>query len=79
MACRQKDGATPTVTYEKLLSSKPVSAYPIPGTTAKQNGTQLTVQVKLPGTSTSLDAPMFQEDGLWKWTMTEQNITKCKS
>ena len=77
-ACRQKDGATPTLTYEKLLSSKPVSAYPIPGTTAKLNGTQLTVQVKLLGTSTSLDAHMFQEDGICKWTMTEQNMSKCK-
>lgn len=78
VACRQADGATPLFTYQSLLGSTDVKDYPIPGTSVRQDGVVLTVQVSLAGVSTSLDAHMFAEDGVWKWTMTQENIANCQ-
>ena len=52
---------------------------PIPGTKVSLPAIVVKAQVSADGVRVPVDAHMFLEDGTWKWSMTQQNISNCKA
>jgi hypothetical protein len=76
LACRSAE-APPKITWVKTLSVTDAGKTSIPGTKTSQESTKVTAQVKVDGLKVPVDAHMFLEDGVWKWSMTTENISNC--
>jgi hypothetical protein len=77
VSCRSGE-ATPEITWVKALSTVDAGKSPIPGTNVSLPATVVKAQVSADGLKAPVDAHMFLEDGIWKWSMTEENISNCK-
>lgn len=75
--CRSGE-ATPTITWVKALSTVDAGKSPIPGTKVSMPATVVKAQVSADGVKVPVDAHMFLEDGIWKWSMTQENISNCR-
>lgn len=76
VACRTAE-APPAISWVKTLSVTDAGKTSIPGTKNSLPSTQVTAQVKVNGVEVPVDAHMFLEDGIWKWSMTQENISNC--
>ena len=76
LACREAE-APPKITWVKTLSVTDDGKTSIPGTKTSLPSTKVTAQVKADGFKVPVDAHMFLEDGTWKWSMTQENISNC--
>ncbi|MEW1952300.1 hypothetical protein [Terrabacter sp. NPDC080008] len=76
VSCRSKT-ATPTFKWVKVLSVTDGGADVIPGTKASLPSTKVTIQVSLQGAKVPVTAHMYQENGQWHWSMTQENIDGC--
>ncbi|WP_404390406.1 hypothetical protein [Humibacillus xanthopallidus] len=76
VACRSKTTA-PEFKWLKVLSVTDGRADVIPGTNASLPSTKVTVQVAVQGAKVPVTAHMYQEDGQWRWSMTQENISNC--
>jgi hypothetical protein len=75
--CRSSE-ATPEISWVKALSTVDAGKSPIPGTKVSMPATVVKAQVSSEGLKVPVDAHMFQEDGIWKWSMTQENISNCR-
>jgi hypothetical protein len=66
------------ITWVKALSTVKEAKSPIPGTKVSMPSTVVKAQVSMEGLKAPVDAHMFLEDGIWKWSMTEENISNCR-
>ncbi|MBB2988260.1 hypothetical protein [Terracoccus luteus] len=76
IACRSSS-PTPTFTWVKLLSVTDSGADVIPGTRARLPSVKVTAQVSMQGAKEPVTAHMYQEDGQWRWSMTQENLDGC--
>lgn len=76
VACRANE-TPPKFKWVKVLAVTDVGASAIPGTKVKLPATKVTVQVSVNGIKTPVDAHMYQEDGQWRWSMTQSNLSNC--
>ena len=76
LACRSAE-APPKITWVKALSVTDAGKTSIPGTKTSLPSTKVNAQVKVNGLKVPVDAHMFLEDGVWKWSMTKENISNC--
>ncbi|GAA4116743.1 hypothetical protein GCM10022415_13920 [Knoellia locipacati] len=76
VACRNSE-QVPDLKWSKLLSVTDVGTITIPGTSAKLPATKVSAQVTTSGMQVPVDARMLSEDGLWKWSMTQENVDNC--
>lgn len=74
--CRSRE-ETPEFGWEKVLSTQDVGDYAIPATDDSMPATKVTVQLIFMGVPTPVDAHMLMEDGVWKWSMTAENVQNC--
>lgn len=77
VACRNSE-TTPEITWVKALSAVNEAKSPIPGTKVSMPATVVKAQVSSGGIKVPVDAHMFLEDGVWKWSMTQENISNCR-
>jgi hypothetical protein len=77
VSCRSRE-ATPVITWVKALSTVKEAKSPIPGTKVSMPATVVKAQVSMDGVKVPVDAHMFLEDGIWKWSMTQENISNCR-
>lgn len=77
VACRDKD-TSPEFKWLRVVSTKPNVKTKIPGTSVTLPATVVVVRFRVMGFSLPVTAHMFYEDGSWRWSMTKENITKCK-
>ena len=76
LKCRTAE-APPKITWVKTLSVTDAGETSIPGTKTSLPSTKVTAQVKADGFKVPVDAHMFLEGGIWKWSMTQDNIANC--
>lgn len=72
-----REAASPAIKFIKTLSSKDVAADVIPGTDVSMPSRLVKVQVSVNGVTVPVDSHMYQEGGVWKWAMTDENIKSC--
>lgn len=76
IACRTaKKG--PAIRWVKTLSVTDAPRTTVPGTKLTLPATKVRAQVSAGGMKAPVDAHMFLEDGIWKWSMTAENIANC--
>jgi hypothetical protein len=76
-ACRDKS-VNPTFKWVKTVKTKANVMSSIPGTSKKAPATLVTVRLRVSGFTLPITAHMFYEDGMWRWSMTKENIKGCK-
>lgn len=76
LACRGRE-ATPALKWGRVLSVVDAAETPIPGTKVKLQATKVSAEVISSGLKIPVDAHMVDEDGQWKWMMTEENVAGC--
>ncbi|MCA0295221.1 MAG: hypothetical protein LCH96_07895 [Actinobacteria bacterium] len=76
-ACRDKS-VNPTFTWVKTVKTKANVKSRIPGTSEAKPATVVTARLKVQGFTLPVTAHMFYEDGVWKWSMTKENLQGCK-
>lgn len=76
--CRSGEAA-PEITWVKALSTVDAGKSSIPGTQVSMPATIVKAQVAANGLKMPVDAHMFLEDGIWKWSMTQENVSNCRS
>ena len=76
VACRSAE-SPPKFTWVKTLSVTDAGKTDIPGTKVSLPSTKVTAQVETQGFKVPVDAHMILEDGMWKWSMTRENIANC--
>ena len=79
VSCRSKETVTPVFEWAKVLGVKEAKASAIPGTDRAQDAKVVTAQLTVGGVPTSVSVHMFYEDGLWRWSMTKENVAGCRS
>ena len=77
VACRSAE-SPPKIKWVKTLSVTDAGNTQIPGTKVSLPSTKVTAQVIAQGYKVPVDAHMILEDGMWKWSMTKENIANCK-
>jgi len=50
----------------------------VPGTSKKAPATLVTARLRVSGFTLPITAHMFYEDGMWRWSMTKENLKGCK-
>lgn len=76
IACRSADDP-PKVAWVKALSATDTGKTSIPGTKASLPATKVNAQVKADGITVPVDAHMYREDGMWKWSLEKDALAKC--
>lgn len=76
-ACRDKS-VNPTFKWVKTVKTKANVMSSIPGTSKKAPATLVTVRLRVSGFTLPITAHMFYEDGMWRWSMTKENVKGCK-
>lgn len=76
IACRESE-QTPHITWSKALSAVQVPDFTIPGSSAAATTTKVTAELELEGLKVPIDAHMIDEDGVWKWSLNPEALTKC--
>lgn len=76
-ACRDKS-VNPTFKWVKTVKTKPNVKSSIPGTSKKAPATLVTARLRVSGFTLPITAHMFYEDGVWRWSMTKENLKGCK-
>lgn len=76
-ACR--DASTnPTFKWIKTTKTKADVPSKIPGTSTTQRATLVIARLRVQGWTLPVTAHMFYENGEWHWSMTKENIARCK-
>ncbi|QKE82891.1 hypothetical protein [Arthrobacter sp. NEB 688] len=78
IACRTAE-APPKITWSKALGATDVGDSAIPGTKTKLPATKVDAQLNVDGLKVPIDAHMFIEDGVWKWSLEKEALAKCTS
>jgi len=76
-ACRDKS-VNPTFKWVKTVKTKANVKSSIPGTSKKAPATLVTARLRVSGFTLPITAHMFYEDGMWRWSMTKENLKGCK-
>lgn len=76
VACRESE-ETPTFSWLGVIDETEVKNYFIPGAAGTVSATKVTANLKFEGMTVPIDAHMIDEDGQWKWSMTEENLSGC--
>ena len=76
-ACRDKS-VNPTFKWVKTVKTKANVMSSIPGASKKAPATLVTARLRVSGFTLPITAHMFYEDGMWRWSMTKENLKGCK-